>query len=74
MNWTIKAGAVRRFHYDSPGRLGTHLAGFINAYHPIRRIKTLSGLKPYEYIAKIWTPDPNRLIDDPIHQMPELSI
>jgi hypothetical protein len=38
-----------------------------------RRIKTLSGLTPYEYIAKIWTSDTDRFIVDPIHQMPGLN-
>jgi hypothetical protein len=31
-----------------------------------RRLKTLSGLTLYEYIAKIWTSEPDRFIVDPI--------
>ena len=38
-----------------------------------RHLKTLSGLTPYEYIAKIWTSEPNRFIVNPIHQMPGLN-
>lgn len=35
--------------------------------------KTLNGLTPYEYIAKIWTSEPERFIVNPIHQMPGLN-
>jgi hypothetical protein len=38
-----------------------------------RRLKTLNGLTPYEYICKIWTSEPDRFILDPIHQMPGLN-
>jgi hypothetical protein len=34
------------------------------------RLKTLSGLAPYEYICKIWTSEPDRFILNPIHQFP----
>ncbi len=43
------------------------------AYNFARRLKTLSRLTPYEYIAKIWTSEPDRFIIDPIHQMTGLS-
>jgi len=39
------------------------------AYNFGRRLKTLSGLTPYEYICKIWTSEPERFILNPIHQM-----
>ena len=35
-----------------------------------RRLKTLNGLTPYEYICKIRTSEPHRFILNPIHQMP----
>ena len=31
------------------------------------------GLTLYEYIARIWTSEPDRLIVNPIHQMPGLN-
>jgi hypothetical protein len=43
------------------------------AYNFARRLKTLSGLTPHEYVAKIWTSEPDRFIVDPIHQMPGLN-
>ncbi|MFK4794114.1 IS481 family transposase, partial [Sphingobium sp. ZW T5_29] len=33
-----------------------------------RRLKTLRGLTPYEYICKIWATEPNRFIFNPHHQ------
>lgn len=32
-----------------------------------------TGLAPYEYICKIWISEPDPIILDPIHQMPELN-
>jgi hypothetical protein len=29
------------------------------AYNFARRMKTLSGITPYEYICKIWTSEPD---------------
>ncbi len=73
MNRTIKDATVKRYHYDSHDQLRSHLADFLDAYNFARRLKTLSGLTPYEYICKIWTSEPDRFIVDPIHQMPGLN-
>lgn len=73
MNRTIKEATVKRYHYDSHRQLQSHLTDFINAYNYGRRLKTLMGLTPYEYICKIWTADPKRFRLDPTHQMPGLN-
>jgi len=73
MNRTIKDATVKRYHYDDHGQLRAHLNDFINAYNYARRLKTLSGLTPYEYICKIWTNEPERFILNPTHQMPGLN-
>jgi transposase InsO family protein len=73
MNRTIKDATVKRYHYDSHDQLRCHLSDFIDAYNYARRLKTLSGLTPYEYICKIWTSEPDRFILNPIHQMPGLN-
>lgn len=70
---TIKDATVKRYHYESHEQLRTHLADFLDAYNFARRLKTLSGLTPYEYICKIWTSEPDRFILNPIHQMPGLN-
>ena len=52
MNRTIKEATVKRYHYDRHEQLKTHLSDFINAYNYARRLKTLKGLTPYEFIVK----------------------
>lgn len=73
MNRTIKDATVKRYHYDDHGQLRGHLNDFINAYNYARRLKTLGGLTPYEYICKIWTNEPERFNLNPTHQMPGLN-
>ena len=70
MNRTIKDATVKRFHYGGHDQLRSHLADFSNAYNFALRLKTLSRLTPYEYICKLRSSEPNRIIVDPIHQTP----
>jgi IS30 family transposase len=65
MNRTIKDATVKRYHYDSHDQLRQHLQIFIDAYNHGRRLKTLRGLTPYEYVARVWTEDPVRFKVDP---------
>jgi len=73
MNRTIKEATVKRYHYDSHTQLTAHLRDFIDAYNYARRLKTLRGLAPYEYICKIWATEPERFTINPHHQMPGLN-
>ena len=73
MNRTIKEATVQRFHYDDHPQLETHLADFINAYNYGRRLKTLRGLTPYEFICKAWAEQPHRFTVNPHHQSPGLN-
>ncbi|MGY3387447.1 transposase InsO family protein [Bradyrhizobium sp. USDA 3311] len=73
MNRTIKEATVQRYHYDRHDQLEAHLADFINAYNYARRLKTLKGLTPYEYICKCWTSQPERFKLNPLQQMPGLN-
>lgn len=73
MNRTIKEATVKRFHYDDHDQFRSHLRDFILAYNFGRRLKTLKGLTPYEYICKRWTSEPKRFRLNPIHQMPGLN-
>jgi len=65
MNRTIKEATVKRYHYQSHEQLKTHLQTFLMAYNFARRLKTLKGLTPYEYICKIWTIEPERFNINP---------
>jgi transposase InsO family protein len=73
MNRTIKDATVRRFHYDAHDQFSNHLADFVQAYNFAKRLKTLKGLTPYEFICKAWTNQPERFILNPLHQMPGLN-
>jgi hypothetical protein len=68
--WTALRGHHR---YDSHIQLTAHLRDFIDAYDYGRRLKTLRGLTPYEYVCKIWETEPERFILNPQHQMPGLN-
>ncbi len=51
LNRTIKDATVKCYHYDSHDQLRQHPQLFIDAYNHGRRLKTLRGLTPYEYVA-----------------------
>ena len=59
MNRTIKDATVKRYHYERHDELRQHLADFVAAYNFGRRLKTLKGLTPYEFICNQWTSEPN---------------
>ena len=73
MNRTIKDATVKRYHYGSHDELRRHLQLFVDAYNYGRRLKTLKGLTPYEFICKAWTNEPQRFTLNPLHQMPGLN-
>lgn len=73
MNRTIKDATVKRYFYETHDDLRSHLNDFVSAYNFTRRLKTLKGLTPYEFICKAWTKEPTRFIVNPIHQMPGLN-
>jgi transposase-like protein len=67
MNRTLKEATVRRYHYETHQQLEDHLAAFLDAYNFAKRLKTLSGLTPYEAICKAWAETPERFTLDPVH-------
>ena len=74
MNRTIKEATVKRFYYETHDQLREHLANFVAAYNFAKRLKTLKGLTPYEYICKCWTKEPERFYSNPHHQTPGPNI
>ncbi len=69
MNRTIKDVTVKRSHDESHQQLDAHLHDFSAAYNDGRRLKTLPGLTPFEYIGKLWTQEPERFTGNPPPQM-----
>ena len=50
---------MQRYH-ESHAQLRRHLADFLAAYNFAKRLKTLAGLTPHEYVCKIWSGNPER--------------
>jgi len=73
MNRTLKEATVKRYHYGSHDQLREHLQTFVNAYNFAKRLKTLKGLTPFEYIVKCWTEKPKRFKLNPNHHFPGLN-
>jgi transposase InsO family protein len=73
MNRTIKDATVKRYFYETHEQLRTHLRDFVDAYNFARRLKTLKGLTPYEFVCKAWTSQPERFKLNPLHKMPGLN-
>jgi IS30 family transposase len=67
MNRTLKEATVYRYYYDTHRQLREHLATFMMAYNFAKRLKTLKGLTPYEYIYQQWQQQPERSLFDPSH-------
>jgi hypothetical protein len=74
MNRTIKDATVKRYFYETHDQLRAHLQNFVDVYNFARRLKTLRGLTPYEFISKAWTSEPHRFKISPLQQMPRLNI
>jgi transposase-like protein len=51
MNRTLKEATVQRYYYESHEQLRAHLADFLAAYNFAKRLKTLRGLTPHEYVC-----------------------
>jgi transposase InsO family protein len=74
MNRTIKEATVKRYHYETNDELRQHLDQFVAAYNFARRLKTLKGLTPYEFICRTYQNEPRRFIANPHHQIPGPNI
>src|SRR5580704_8640467 len=74
MNRTLKDATVKRYFYETHDQLRAHLRNFVDAYNFARRLKTLKGLTPYEFICKAWTSQPQRFTITPLQKMPGLNI
>ena len=70
MNRTIKDATVKRSCYETHEQLRAHLHDFVEAYNFARRLKTLRGLTPYEFICNAWTSQRHRFKINPLQQTP----
>ena len=74
MNRTLKEATVRRYHYDSQSQLREHLDDFVDAYNFGKRLKTLNGMTPFEYVCSVWTKQPDRFNINPAQLTMGLNI
>ena len=67
MNRTIKEAAVHRYYYESHEQFQQHLDAFLCAYNFAKRLKTLKGLTPFQFIVKSWVDSPDDFVREPVH-------
>jgi hypothetical protein len=74
MNRTLKEATVKKYHYQTHQHLKAHLQAFQMAYNFAKRLKTLRGLTPYEYICQCWQKEPEQFTINPFHHTVGLNI
>jgi hypothetical protein len=74
MNRTIQEATVNKYFYKNYYELNEHLSYFLKAYNCGKRLKTLKGLTPYEFIIKMWQNDASKFIANPHYHTPGLYI
>ena len=67
MNRTIKEATVKQYHYATQAQLKGHIHDFLVAYNFAKRLKSLNGKTPYEYICYIYQEKPKLFTQNPIH-------
>ena len=67
MNRTIKEATVQRYHYQTTDELNQHLQAFLLAYNHAKRLKTLRGLTPHEFVCTQWQMNPVIFTQDSTH-------
>lgn len=60
--------------FASEAHLTNLLHDFVQAYNFRRRLKTLRGLTPHDFLCAVWRQEPHRFLRDPNHQILGLDI
>jgi transposase InsO family protein len=74
MNRPLKDATVNMYSDQTHHHLKEPLQAFLMAYNVAKRLKTLKGLTPDEYICRWWQPEPERLTVNPYHHTLGLNI
>ena len=67
MNRAIKEATVQRHHYPTTDEPNEHLQAFLLAHNHAKRLKTLRGLTPHEFVCAQWQNNPAIFTRDPAH-------
>lgn len=65
MNRPLKEATLQRYHYQTTAELNEHLQTFLLAYTHAKRLKTLRGLTPHEFVCAQWQKNPSIFTRDP---------
>jgi hypothetical protein len=74
LNRTLKEATVKRDDDETHQQRKDHLDNFLNADNCAKRLNTLQGLTPDEYIVKCWQREPERFTVNPCHHTLGLNI
>ena len=66
-NRTLTEATVQRHHDQTTDELNEHLQAFLLAYNHAKRLKTLRGLTPHEFVCAQWQMNPTIFTRDPTH-------
>jgi len=64
---------VRTYHYDSHTQFRAHLPCFLYAYNFAKRLKTLAGLTPFQFISSRFQKEPYLFTLNSFHLSPRLN-
>ena len=64
---TLKEATVKQFYYESHDQLRAHLHAFLMVYNFAKRLKSLRGLTPYDFICRTFTQSPQVFRINPYH-------
>ena len=67
MNRTLTGATGKKDDDQTHPHLKEPLQAFLMASNFAKRLKTLKGLTPYEYIGQCWHTEPERLTTNPCH-------
>lgn len=70
MNRTLKEATIRRYRHSTHDQLRERLAAFVTAYKFTKRLNTLKGLAPYEFIRQRQTKEPKLFRFNSIQSFP----
>jgi transposase-like protein len=65
MNRTLKEATVKTFTYATADQLKSHLHDFLMAYNFAKRLKSLKGKTPWQFILDQWTISPDYFTINP---------
>ena len=68
-----KETPARKLHYESHDHLQERFSAFLESYNFERRLKTLGGLTPYEFICRCWETQPRIFRRNPAEITPMLN-